>query len=99
MRLPLPSTVKSLSKAYRRHRTLDAVIRVYGIQGVSKGTLSRILRQTGGVSWESEKIVRLALGSSGKRLSYLRPCLSHDPRRRLAQLTRLTEQAQAEIDT
>ena len=97
MRVALHSTTKALSEARLRCGTLDAVIAVHGIQGVSKGTLSRILRGVEGVSQESERTVREALNVERKRPPCFRPRLDREPRRRIAQLERLMEQAENEL--
>jgi hypothetical protein len=96
MRVALCSTAKSLSEAYKAHRTLEGVRAHYGI-AVSKGTLSRILNRTEGVSWEAEREVRQALGV-GARRRYLRPCLSLDPAVRLGQLLDLANECRYELD-
>ncbi len=56
-----PATVEALQRAKNRHHSLDAVMDVYGIQGTSKGALSRMLRGEP-VSVKAERAVREALG-------------------------------------
>jgi len=98
MRVAYPSTVNALKDAYRASGTLDKVIDFYGIRGVSKGTLSRIMRGMDGVSAESEAEVRRALElvpSNGAPC--LRPRLPLDPALRIAKLQALLRQAEAEL--
>lgn len=96
MRVALPSTVAAVKKAHKRLKTLGAVIDAYDVP-VSKGTLSRILRGAEGVSVNSDVAVRRALGVGSTDKPCLRPRLPIDPALRIAKLTALLRQAEAEL--
>jgi hypothetical protein len=58
--MPLQSTVAALNFAHKRYRALDTIRSFYSVP-VSKGTLSRIMRNEP-VSLKAENKVRIALG-------------------------------------
>ena len=96
----LRTTITEL--AVRRHRTGLSYRQLAGSLGLASsaaGLLSDVVRERHEhVSLRAENIVRAALGLPLRvRPHYVRPCLSPDPARRLAQLARLTAQAEREL--
>jgi hypothetical protein len=93
-----PSTAKAL-KLRQNGQTLRMLCRDLGFPETQAPVLSDVLRNVPGCcSLARENELRVALGLLPRtRRRYLRPCLPLDPQARIAKLTALLRQAEAEL--